>query len=292
MQGKCEIYRLEVPIENYVFFSKEQVDNNKAKGFFTKNACECVSGYLSSDQGYAFFHFYRLNNATELTSLIKRDFAKASNLQLTLIGGNPVNMCFPWNAKKRSLTFFHYDKQLKNLIEHKDEKAMAHLQTELLEFNEYYSYFHVHPTERDEINNIINCCITNENSEGLLSYDFKKLNTLLKEKQFLVSGFDETGTFVVQGIKDLIAYQNLASVAEAVNKTNLISKTNISHYNCPTHADLYADFDGKIGVVKDNENQKLLKLDELIFDKLNRARSTLSKTSLNKQAIIPNLKIR
>ena len=82
---------LEVEMEYYLFVKKKIVPSNLA-GFYTYNVCECLCGFISSEKGYAFFHFFKRQDAGHLINLIERDVSDSEALNIFLVGGNPKSI--------------------------------------------------------------------------------------------------------------------------------------------------------------------------------------------------------
>lgn len=239
---------LSVDMSHYQFLPKDTIPKN-IKGFFTRNVCECVAGMISSDQGFGFFHYFRLDDPERLKSLISRDFGNATSVKITLFGGNPNFNCFPWKAENRELVLEKKD----GTLLHNQEAAS------LLTLSNNVSFRHPNPkiafsqTQPSYMEGIYmsNATIQENRTDSLICYNWTRIDESLKEKKFTNFGFvvsdaREIGftiDFTITGIKDLSGYQNTRIIKDICS----IFDANTTHFNCMTGADIFADFNGDIG---------------------------------------------
>jgi len=266
---------LNVRMKEYCYISKKNIPQD-ISGFCTDNVCECVSGFISSDQGYACFHFYRLNDAKALSAMIKKDFEDATSVKMNIIGANLGTIFLPWKTKDRNLTYDFY----------KDEEAMAELKKDLymkcyLLKEDEESFFDILEESRIKIN------------ENLFIYNAEVVDRKLKEKKFQVT-MNGKCQFIVTGIKDFVAYQNLARVTyELSNNSNIFSNKNTSHFNCfkpqkngDKEKTVIFDFSGSVTVTDDPPQQRR----SLACRKITDIKKYPEFRSLNKQSLLNSYK--
>lgn len=150
--------RLDVEMGKYQFIPKGKIPEN-LDGFVTSNVVECVCGFISSEQGFAFFHFFRMNDPKYLTDLIKRDFAEATHIKMVLIGGNPTNLFLPWKEKKRELKFMDWNKGTQSIEVKMDFEALISLRRSLKEDADHFTKCVVPKEKSQNLHQIISECI-------------------------------------------------------------------------------------------------------------------------------------
>lgn len=283
-----ESIRLNVEMGTYQFISKEKMPE-KLVGFVTQNVCECACGYISSDQGYAFFHFFRLDDPDCLAELIKRDFSESTNVKMILMGGNPTNLFLPWKDKKRNLKFIDWDYETESPAEKVGAEALIRLRQGVRDESDYFSKCLVPVQNKNMLFQLISECITTKTKDGLITYDYAVLDKKMSEQKFHVEGFDGFCFFNVASVKDFIGYQNISKLIYAAIKTHLFTGENVSHFNCKIGATLFADFSGNFGV-QSREGNVSEELVGVVSDIIGNKPEFSDYSSLNKQDIVPSFR--
>lgn len=131
----------------------------------------------------------------------------------------------------------------------------------------------------------------NEREDGLITYDYAALDKKLSECKFHVDGFDSGCNFTVASVKDFIGYQNVAKLVQVAINTGLFTRENISHFNCDMCSTIFADFSGNFGVSRYPE-KSLKELTGIPSEEINRDSEFVADISLNKQDLIPTLRMK
>lgn len=247
---------INVDMNHYQYIPMEEVPQNLT-GFMTTRVHECVVGFISSDQGYGFFHYNRLNDPIVLAEVIKKDFQDATNIKVTLLGGNPGGLLFPWKANHRNVELEQWDSEYEKLYKH-NEDAMIVLQKELVkdmgDFSGYFARFFLGNTnengensQSDEVKEILKTNLLKiGEDDNLITYDYTAIDRILKEKKFKVRGFDGGCTFTIDGVKDFVSYQNIAKLVDSFKNVCDFDGECITHFNTPLGFNVYAKFNGHI----------------------------------------------
>ncbi|WP_028387530.1 hypothetical protein [Legionella fairfieldensis] len=290
---------LNVPMENYLFIPKNKHSEN-IKGFFSHGVWDCVCGFISGKNGYAFFHFYKKNDPDCILNLIKKDFESDPELRITLIGGSLSNAFNPWKEKNRHVSAEDWNNNYAQLT---GNDAINWIRK--TEINPDSSYFHPERKNRHKLEKIVQECII-ELDNGFIEYDYKKLDLMLKDLNLTVRGFGGAASFNVRGIKDLVGYQNMGRLLRAFSESRIVSKENISHYHCVPGYDVVVNFNKGDELLTTYQEQPLgtldtgeEKYDVLISDEIGalglsivrlEEASVSEYTSLNSQDLIPKFK--
>jgi hypothetical protein len=295
--------RIVVPMYYYKFISKSSVMPD-IDGFATTNLCECVCGFITSDQGYAFFHFSLESSAESLAEFAAKDFLGASKIQVILLGGNPSIYFFPWKSKNRDILYSaskprdsdngrstNIDSNAVDLK--KDEDAWQQIKSTLESNPNRNRFFLVHRKCEPSIpwgKSKYNTCIR-KIKNNLLVYQMAKLNAALHPNgEKLIAAGPEL-QFTLHNFKDSLGYQNLARLTKALTKySNLFNKDNIIHFNTINDAVVLADFvDGKCHVYdRENEHDLIQEVEVEIgspLKKIDSVRTISPLESLKKQKI-------
>lgn len=240
-QDEATNFSLEVATGEYYYLPKTYI-KDYITGFITKDVRDCICGLISSDQGYAFFHFFRNDDPKDLAEKIKKDFKNSTSVKILLIGGNLINSFLPWKEKNRELKYLSDDKTTNS----SGLQAMELMSQRLNVDSSFNTVCELtDPLKKEEMAKLLKECVTKTTQKNLFEYNYDSLNRKLSEKDFLVSGFFGQCTFRVRSTKDFIGYQNLAKVMHVLTvDTKLFNKHKIKHLHCKPGYLVKANFNG------------------------------------------------
>lgn len=279
---------LNIEMNEYQYIPREIIPIN-LEGFFTSNVCECVTGFISSDRGIAFFHFFRRNDENQLINLIKRDFQDANSLKITLVGANiGKSILFPSKVEGKSL------KRRREDVE--DEQSLIEeLKREVVSGSPYFTHFQMNEADRNKFSDcsrdqpqFITDSLENK-CTNLITYNFSMIEKTLKKNPLEVNGFDDSFTFKANSLKDFIAYQNLSRIVYALISLDLFNADNTSHYNTPIGNNLFVSLDGHITSNR-SRCYNLEKLEERSAEVIPDCTHYPTFHSMNKQNLIDSFK--
>jgi len=118
-----------------------------------------------------------------------------------------------------------------------------------------------------------------------LTYNYKHLDKDLKNNSFKVEACDGEWTFYTRGIKDFVAYQNIAKIIDSLLKQKeLFNDKNIKHFHCVLMSTLTVDLFGTCKAYQEKDlNLENLQIISPPCQKIAIIKNVTSAVSLNKQ---------